>query len=181
MFKKLWIVLFLWLLNEKEECRLAEMGNRFCWFNGAMERLLFCLCLEEQESAKKDKKALRYLARDVCERGDGSASKKSLGLCHGISGNALSVLGFYRADKGSRSKWLEEAARMTLKALDDKSFEEWTMREGDAPFSLFNGIGGRALLLIEMHRELAQEQQKKEERTFGQEVAETFLRLMAFQ
>ena len=64
------------------------------------------------------------------------------------SGNALTLLCQFRYSDDSNA--LERAAEFTLKALEDESLENATMLL-DAPFSLFNGLGARAMLLMEIY------------------------------
>ncbi|KAK9152701.1 hypothetical protein Sjap_000181 [Stephania japonica] len=75
---------------------------------------------------------------------------KRVGICHGISGNAYVFLALYRLT--GDVKFLYQAKAFTCFLLDRaiKLISEGEMHGGDCPYSLFEGIGGMAYLLLDM-------------------------------
>ncbi|XP_068310065.1 lanC-like protein GCR2 [Pyrus communis] len=75
---------------------------------------------------------------------------KRVGICHGISGNTYVFLSLYRLT-GKVEYWYRAKAFACF--LHDRALRlisEGTMHGGDRPYSLFEGIGGMAHLLLDM-------------------------------
>lgn len=77
---------------------------------------------------------------------------KRVGICHGISGNAYVFLTLYRLT--GKPEYLYHAKAFASFLLDraDKLIAEGKMHGGDHPYSLFEGQGGMAHLLLDMVR-----------------------------
>ncbi|EPS72952.1 hypothetical protein M569_01803, partial [Genlisea aurea] len=75
---------------------------------------------------------------------------RRIGICHGISGNAYAFLAMYRATR--RPEHLHRAAAFScfLRDRAERLVAEGAMHGGDAPYSLFEGIGGMAHLFLDM-------------------------------
>ena len=110
------------------------------------------------------------IARDVIyQRG---LLKKGVGLCHGISGNAYTFLSIFRArnleaersntgkdlnneessfGKNNRydSEWIRMAKEFASFAFQNLEHLEHVP---DRPYSLFEGLGGLSLLLLDLSR-----------------------------
>jgi hypothetical protein len=86
---------------------------------------------------------------DVWRRG---LLTKGVGVCHGVSGSVLALLSHYRL--ASRRSSLRRASAMVHAMIAHRRFEEATLREGDEPMSLFNGVGGRVWALLELRAAL---------------------------
>ena len=71
--------------------------------------------------------------------------KKGVGLCHGIAGNAYSLLALFRAT-GDES-WLAAARDFAGEAIE--RFDE-LRDEPDRPHSLFDGAAGLMALLVDL-------------------------------
>lgn len=79
---------------------------------------------------------------------------KRVGICHGISGNAYVFLSLYRIT--GNTKFLYRAKAFSCFLLDraDKLISKGEMHGGDNHYSLFEGIGGMAYLLLDMSEPL---------------------------
>ncbi|XP_057453062.1 lanC-like protein GCL2 [Lotus japonicus] len=90
--------------------------------------------------------AAMQAAEVVWERG----LHKRVGICHGISGNAYVFLSLYQHTRDVQ--YLDMARRFTCSVLDraPKDIPRGEMHGGDQPYSLFEGIGGLAYLLLDM-------------------------------
>ncbi|XP_043689971.1 lanC-like protein GCL2 [Telopea speciosissima] len=75
---------------------------------------------------------------------------KRVGICHGVSGNAYTFLSLYRLT--GKVEFLYRAKAFACFLLDSaqKLISEGKMHGGDRPYSLFEGIGGMAYLLLDM-------------------------------
>ncbi|KAI4322658.1 hypothetical protein L6164_022330 [Bauhinia variegata] len=75
---------------------------------------------------------------------------KRVGICHGISGNAYVFLSLYQLT--GNVKYLYRAKAFTCFLLDKahKLISGGLMHGGDRPYSLFEGLGGMAYLLLDM-------------------------------
>lgn len=75
---------------------------------------------------------------------------KRVGICHGVSGNAYVFLALYRLT--GKVQYLYRAKAFTCFLLDkaDSLILEGKMHGGDSPYSLFEGLGGMAYLLLDM-------------------------------
>lgn len=71
--------------------------------------------------------------------------RKGVGLCHGISGNAYALLSIGRTAKDPL--WIQRAKVFAHFALDH--FDQLEMVP-DRPYSLFEGCGGLAVLLLDL-------------------------------
>jgi lantibiotic modifying enzyme len=74
--------------------------------------------------------------------------KKGFGLCHGISGNAYSFLKLYSVTKDV--KFYKMAVSFT-NVICSKEYQEQLLRKPDRPTSLFEGIAGTIIFLVDMN------------------------------
>lgn len=84
----------------------------------------------------------RQAAEVVWEKG---LLLKGVGLCHGIGGNGLALLTMYR--ETNDEVYLHRARAFALVGLDKLSD---LLHVPDRPFSLFEGVGGLAALILEL-------------------------------
>lgn len=79
---------------------------------------------------------------------------KRVGICHGISGNTYTFLALYRLT--GKAEYLYRAKAFASFLLDKSQglVSEGTMHGGDRPYSLFEGIGGKAYLFLDMSQPL---------------------------
>jgi len=97
------------------------------------------------------------LAKCVWERG---LLCKSVGLCHGISGNAFAFLELYSADP-QNSDYLNQAAAFCRFACNWRDHTSRKMlKVPDHPYSLFQGNAGLAWLLIDLWWTIQPEDQR---------------------
>jgi lantibiotic modifying enzyme len=77
---------------------------------------------------------------------------KGTSLCHGVSGNAYAFLALYRAS--SNPKYLRMAQHFALVASSHFILQQ-THTLGDDPLSLYCGVLGAAVLLLDLQKPLA--------------------------
>ncbi|XP_047973239.1 lanC-like protein GCR2 [Salvia hispanica] len=75
---------------------------------------------------------------------------KRVGICHGISGNAYVFLSLYRLTGKPEYLYRAKAFACFLHDRCETLVSEGVMHRGDRPYSLFEGIGGMALLFFDM-------------------------------
>lgn len=75
---------------------------------------------------------------------------KRVGICHGISGNAYVFLSLYQLTGNVEYLYRAKAFACFLLNRAHKLISEGEMHGGDNPYSLFEGIGGMAYLLLDM-------------------------------
>ncbi|CAN6694401.1 unnamed protein product [Malus baccata var. baccata] len=75
---------------------------------------------------------------------------KRVGICHGISGNAYLFLSLYRLTGKVEYLYRAKAFACFLHDRALRLISEGTMHGGDRPYSLFEGVGGMAHLLLDM-------------------------------
>ncbi|KAM1356669.1 hypothetical protein ACFX13_031492 [Malus domestica] len=75
---------------------------------------------------------------------------KRVGICHGISGNAYVFLSLYRLTGKVEYLYRAKAFACFLHDRALRLISEGTMHGGDRPYSLFEGVGGMAHLLLDM-------------------------------
>ncbi|GAV89680.1 LANC_like domain-containing protein [Cephalotus follicularis] len=75
---------------------------------------------------------------------------KRVGICHGISGNTYVFLALYRLTGKVEYLYRAKAFACFLQDRARKLISEGKMHGGDSPYSLFEGIGGMALLFLDM-------------------------------
>lgn len=123
----------------------SEKDRLVHWCHGAPGHVMLLVKAYEVFGNTRYMEKARALARDVVwSRG---LLKKGVGLCHGISGNAFVFLALARVDEEGRSDWIAMAhafARFSLEHLSDLKDIP------DTPYSLFEGIGGLAALLLNL-------------------------------
>lgn len=75
---------------------------------------------------------------------------KRVGICHGVSGNAYVFLALYRLT--GNEEFLYRAKGFACFLLDkaNELILAGKMHAGDRPYSLFEGVGGMAHLLLDM-------------------------------
>ncbi|KAG7649427.1 LanC-like protein GCR2 [Arabidopsis thaliana] len=76
---------------------------------------------------------------------------KRVGICHGISGNTYVFLSLYRLTGKPEYLYRAKAFASFLLDKSEKLISEGQMHRGDRPFSLFEGIGGMAYMLLDMN------------------------------
>lgn len=76
---------------------------------------------------------------------------KRVGICHGISGNTYVFLSLYRLTRNPKYLYRAKAFASFLLDKSEKLISEGQMHGGDRPFSLFEGIGGMAYMLLDMN------------------------------
>ena len=115
------------------------------WCHGATGHVLL-LVRAAQVFRHREKEFIQQACRTgenvVWKRG---LLRKGVGLCHGISGNAYALLALVRATKDQI--WIQRAeffADFCLKNLDRLKHVP------DRPYSVYEGMGGLALLLMEL-------------------------------
>jgi len=79
----------------------------------------------------------------------GILKQKGLGLCHGVCGNAMTLLQMYQYTRDER--WLRRAQIFAFDAV--RNFDEF-YEFADRPLSLFEGVGGLIWLLLELRTPL---------------------------
>lgn len=75
---------------------------------------------------------------------------RRVGICHGVSGNAYVFLSLYRATGNKEFLYRAKAFACFLFDRAHRLIAEGEMHGGDNPYSLFEGIGGMAYLLLDM-------------------------------
>ncbi|KAL2557811.1 LanC-like protein GCL2 [Forsythia ovata] len=75
---------------------------------------------------------------------------KRIGICHGISGNAYVFLSLYRLTGIVEYLYRAKAFACFLLDRAHMLMSRGEMHGGDAPFSLFEGVGGMAYLFLDM-------------------------------
>ncbi|KAK1309526.1 hypothetical protein QJS10_CPA09g01582 [Acorus calamus] len=75
---------------------------------------------------------------------------KRVGICHGVSGNGYVFLALYRLTGNVEYMYRAKAFACFLIDKADGLIAEGKMHGGDHPFSLFEGQGGMAYLLLDM-------------------------------
>ncbi|KAL6283686.1 hypothetical protein ACE6H2_014615 [Prunus campanulata] len=75
---------------------------------------------------------------------------KRVGICHGISGNTYVFLSLYRLTGKVEYLYRAKAFACFLHDRALNLISEGTMHGGDRPYSLFEGVGGMAHLLLDM-------------------------------
>ncbi|KAL1567144.1 transcription factor [Salvia divinorum] len=74
---------------------------------------------------------------------------KRVGICHGISGNAYVFLSLYRLTGKPEYLYRAKAFACFLHSRCETLVSEGVIHRGDRPYSLFEGIGGMALLFLD--------------------------------
>lgn len=77
---------------------------------------------------------------------------RRVGICHGVSGNAYVFLSLYRATGNKEFLYRAKAFACFLFDRAHRLIAEGEMHGGDNPYSLFEGIGGMAYLLLDMSK-----------------------------
>ncbi|KAI8551772.1 hypothetical protein RHMOL_Rhmol06G0212500 [Rhododendron molle] len=100
---------------------------------------------------------LRYLVTELLDAAVNAAEVvwnrgllRQAGICHGISGNAYVFLSLYRATGNKEFLYRAKAFACFLVDRASKLIAEGEMHGGDNPYSLFEGMGGMAYLLLDM-------------------------------
>ncbi|KAH7860136.1 hypothetical protein Vadar_009813 [Vaccinium darrowii] len=75
---------------------------------------------------------------------------RRVGICHGVSGNAYVFLSLYRVTGNKEFLYRAKAFACFLFDRAHRLIAEGEMHGGDNPYSLFEGIGGMAYLLLDM-------------------------------
>ncbi|CAB4273560.1 unnamed protein product [Prunus armeniaca] len=75
---------------------------------------------------------------------------KRVGICHGISGNAYVFLSLYQLTGNLGFLYRAKAFACFLVDRANKLISEGELHRGDSPYSLFEGVGGMAYLLLDM-------------------------------
>ncbi|KAK1405362.1 Lanthionine synthetase C-like protein 1 [Heracleum sosnowskyi] len=75
---------------------------------------------------------------------------RRVGICHGISGNAYVFLSLYQLTKNKEFLYRSKAFASYLLDRSHKLISSGEMHGGDAPYSLFEGLGGLAYLFLDM-------------------------------
>lgn len=75
---------------------------------------------------------------------------RRVGICHGISGNAYVFLTLYQLTKKEEFFYRSKAFASFLLDRSHKLISSGEMHGGDAPYSLFEGLGGVAYLFLDM-------------------------------
>ncbi|CAL9012609.1 unnamed protein product [Prunus brigantina] len=75
---------------------------------------------------------------------------KRVGICHGISGNAYVFLSLYQLTGNLGFLYRAKAFACFLVDRAHKLISEGELHKGDSPYSLFEGVGGMAYLLLDM-------------------------------
>ncbi|XP_009357824.2 lanC-like protein GCL2 [Pyrus x bretschneideri] len=75
---------------------------------------------------------------------------KRVGICHGISGNAYVFLSLYQLTGNVVFLYRAKAFACFLLDRAHKLISQGEMHRGDSPYSLFEGVGGMAYLLLDM-------------------------------
>lgn len=73
-----------------------------------------------------------------------------VGICHGVSGNTYVFLSLYRLTGKVEYLYKAKAFASFLHERASALISEGVMHGGDSPYSLFEGIGGMALLFLDM-------------------------------
>lgn len=76
---------------------------------------------------------------------------KRVGICHGISGNTYVFLALHRLTGNAEYLYRAKAFASFLHDRARRLIGEGFMHGGDRPFSLFEGLGGMAYLLLDMN------------------------------
>lgn len=120
------------------------------WCHGAPGHVLLLVKAYEVYQDESFLERARIIGRDVIwPRG---LLRKGVGLCHGISGNAYSMLSLARPllDKKDDTMkcWMQRVHHFVAFAFDNLSSSLEDVP--DHPYSLFEGIGGLVLLLMDL-------------------------------
>ncbi|KAL1821674.1 hypothetical protein ACET3Z_016543 [Daucus carota] len=75
---------------------------------------------------------------------------RRVGICHGISGNAYVFLSLYQLTKQKEFLYRSKAFASYLLDRSHKLISSGEMHGGDAPYSLFEGLGGLPYLFLDM-------------------------------
>ena len=75
---------------------------------------------------------------------------RRVGICHGVSGNTYVFLSLYRVTGNREFLYKAKAFACFLVDKAQRLIAEGEMHGGDSPYSLFEGIGGMAYLLLDM-------------------------------
>lgn len=75
---------------------------------------------------------------------------RRIGICHGVSGNAYVFLSLYRVTGNKEFLYKAKAFACFLVDKAHRLIAEGEMHGGESPYSLFEGIGGMAYLLLDM-------------------------------
>ncbi|XP_057453061.1 lanC-like protein GCL2 [Lotus japonicus] len=116
------------------------------WCHGAPGIVITLVKAAKVFGDKEFLDAAMQAAKVVWEQG----LHKRVGICHGISGNAYVFLSLYQHT--GDVEYLAMARCFTCSLLDraHKEIPRGEMHGGDQPYSLFDGIGGLAYLLLDM-------------------------------
>ncbi|KAJ6828608.1 putative lanC-like protein GCL2 isoform X2 [Iris pallida] len=79
---------------------------------------------------------------------------KRVGICHGVSGNAYTFLSLYRVTGKVEYLYRAKAFACFLMDKAEQLIADGEMHGGDHPYSLFEGQGGMAYLLLDMVKPL---------------------------
>lgn len=124
--------------------KTGHLGSELVhWCHGAPGFVFFFGKAFEVYQEEKYKKAAEEAGEHVWNFG---ILKKGPGICHGISGNAYSMLYLYRITKDP--KWLHRS----LQFADYICTNFKNLRRADTPFSIFEGIPGVILFLEDILR-----------------------------
>ncbi|CAA2995773.1 lanC GCL2 [Olea europaea subsp. europaea] len=116
------------------------------WCHGAPGIALTLVKAAEVFGDKEFLEAAMNAAEVVWNRG----LLKRVGICHGISGNAYVFLSLYRLTGIVEYLYRAKAFACFLLDRAHMLMSSGEMHGGDAPFSLFEGVGGMAYLFLDM-------------------------------
>jgi lantibiotic modifying enzyme len=115
------------------------------WCHGAPGHILLLLRAYQFYDQEEYLQQARDIARNVLwPRG---LLKKGVGLCHGISGNALVFCALARVDVQERTEWLSKAHSYARYGVTQLIYLQDIP---DRPYSLYEGMGGLVYLLLQL-------------------------------